>query len=120
MSASAQTVNLNEAVTLTCTATDAAGAVYQLTFNSANAKGFLTLLNQQSASCDVFNPPHPGNRAACGSGTDDSTSTSRSYTLIINNIKHIDITTWFCAQDGTTKTESNNITLSLRSKLLRF
>ena len=117
MSASAQTVNLNEAVTLTCTATDAAGAVYQLTFNSANVIGYITWLDQKADSCDVFTDPPPGYSAACGSGTDDSTSTSRSYTLMINNIKETDITTWWCAQDGSTKTESNNVTLSLRSKI---
>ena len=116
MSASAQTVNLNEAVTLTCTATDAAGAVYQLTFNKANVKGYVTWLDQQADSCDVFTDPPPGYSAACGIGTDDNTSTINTYTLIINKVTYVDITVWSCNL-GNTNTQSNNLTLLLKGKI---
>ena len=112
MSASARIVALNESVTLTCTATNAAGASYQFSFIREPDQN-VTLLNQQVESCSVYSPPPTGYSAACGSGTDDSKSTSKSYTLIINNIKLTDLTQWYCSVVGS-NINSNNVDLLLK------
>ena len=119
LSGSAEKVLIGRAnVTLTCTATDAAGASYQLSFTK-NIDYNFTLLNQQVESCSVYSPPPPGYSAACGSGTDDSKSTSKNYTLIINKIKTTHLTPWYCSVVGT-NTLSNPFILQPRCKLLQF
>ena len=105
---------LKESFTFTCTVTEAAGLSDKVDFYRKGYNGVFGALYQNAAVCAKF-PPETGYSVSCGSGTDDSSSSIKQYTLKIHRAAVRDSTDWWC-QLNTARTRSQNVSLAVYSE----
>ncbi|XP_041378788.1 uncharacterized protein LOC121391116 [Gigantopelta aegis] len=87
---------LNESFTWTCTVTQAANLDDRVTFSRRIIGTIFAALWQNNAVCSEFTGAPDGYTASCGSGTDSSSSTTKTYTLMIDKVGINDVTVWGC------------------------
>ena len=108
---------LNQPVTLTCTVSQAAELDDLVEFTKRPTSGSVSVLKQNANKCTVFGNSDPEKYTpSCGSGTDSSSSSIKTYVLYIKKVSLSEVTEWLC-QLRTQQTHSNDFSLLLSSKL---
>ncbi|XP_041372795.1 nephrin-like [Gigantopelta aegis] len=110
VSGSSRYAELNRPFTLTCTVSQAANLIDKVLFITRASTDAFASLRQNMASCSVFNVARPGYTVSCGSGTDSSSSSTKTYSLTINRAAEHDAKDWWCDL-STAKTRSNTFSL---------
>ncbi|XP_041379121.1 hemicentin-2-like [Gigantopelta aegis] len=105
---------LNKPFALTCTVLQAAGLNDKVHFFTKAQTDAFVSVRQNGGSCSLFSRPPAGYTVSCGSGTDTSLSTTKTYTLVINRAAVRDATDWWCNLD-IAGTRSNTFRLQLSS-----
>ncbi|XP_041378675.1 uncharacterized protein LOC121390871, partial [Gigantopelta aegis] len=109
---------LNESFTLTCTVTQADNLDDKVLFFKKPTTGAFASLKQTNTSCAVFRGAMTGYTASCGSGTNSSSSSTKTYTLLINRASSVsDSTDWWCELYYSYK-RSRNFTLKVYSEYI--
>ncbi|XP_041347269.1 uncharacterized protein LOC121367226 [Gigantopelta aegis] len=109
---------LNESFTLTCTVTQAANLDDKVVFYRKTTFSVFASLKQINTSCAVFSGAPTGYTASCGSGTNNSSSSTKKYTLLINRVSSVsDSTDWWCELYYSYK-RSRNFSLQVYSEYM--
>ncbi|XP_041373857.1 uncharacterized protein LOC121386892 [Gigantopelta aegis] len=89
---------LNTPFTFTCTVTDAANLDNGIAFYKRTSKDGSWF--QSGNTCIVFSNPEKGYNTSCGSGTNSSSSTTKTYTFVIYQVASHDAGDWSCGLFG--------------------
>ena len=113
MSGSAQYAVVGNTFTFTCTATHAVDLWDTIVFHKAKPQYWYGCMSQYLDGCREDGDPNVYDHVHCGTGTDNSSSSVKVYSLHIFQVRDEHITDWWCYMAITRLAYSNNYTVNI-------
>ena len=92
---------------LTCTVGNMPHGSYMVEFFKGNALSSFASVSQNDDMCYVDDPGQNGYLLSCGYQTDNSSSTSKEYDLLIFKLSQRDAVKWWCKLESTSIRSQN-------------